>query len=152
MKHTLLTPIFRNFQIGIKQKYLIPFISVSKKYLCGKFLSTQKGTATGIALAFSAGIMTLSLTTVVVVNHTMESNKNIQNASSAYFAAERGIEYALLDIAGHASGYENPNENLSGNNDSTTDIEIESQSTNNWNTINQGEGSTIPLYIDNTGK
>ncbi len=142
------------------------------------FFSTQNGTATGISLGFSAGIMAVSLTTVAVVNNTVQENKNVEDSSIAYFSAERGIEYSLLDVAGHASGYEITKENKDRHLKTTekeakTSVLISSRSKkdatenkiivpqkgtgnskkdNNWNSISKGGTATIPLYIDNTAK
>jgi len=142
-----------------------------------KFLTTQKGTATGISLGFSAGILAVSLGTVAIVGNTVQTNKNVENASVAYFSAERGIEYSLLDLSGHISGYEISKGDAKGNlksrnKESKTQIEIESRSSVNsdsqiiipapgrgnysedseWNSLPNGNTVTIPLYIDNTGK
>ena len=104
------------------------------------FFEKKEGTATGIALGFSAGIMVVSLGTVSIVSNTVKENKNIEDSSVAYFSAERGIEYSLLDLSGHISGYEieeNSEKGLfkSKNKNAKTQIEIESQSNVENNTI-----------------
>lgn len=145
-----------------------------------QFFTHKKGTATGISLAFSAGILAVSLGTVAVVGKTVETNKNVENSSVAYFSAERGIEYSLLDLSGHISGYELKDGDAKGkfqteNKEAKTQISIESRSgvgndetegvdtivvpspgrgnsvvDDEWNTLPKGQGVTIPLYIDNT--
>jgi len=141
-----------------------------------KFLSTKKGTATGISLGFSAGILAVSLGTVSIVGNTVQTNKNVENSTVAYFSAERGIEYSLLDLSGHISGYEISEGEEKGNlqsrtKEAKTQIEIESRSEqkdgqiliptqgrgnssidDEWNSLPAGQSITIPLYIDNTGK
>lgn len=140
------------------------------------FFSHKKGTATGISLGFSAGVLAISLGTVAVVGNTVETNKNVENSSVAYFSAERGIEYSLLDLSGHISGYELEKGEEKGNlksrtKEAKTQMSIESRSEvdaddritipskgrgnaevdTEWNTLPKGKSVTIPLYIDNTG-
>ena len=145
-----------------------------------KFFTHKKGTATGISLAFSAGILAVSLGTVAIVGKTVETNKNVENSSVAYFSAERGVEYSLLDISGHFSGYELKDNAKNGqletlDKEAKTKISIESRSgvgndetegedtivvpspgrgnsvvNDGWNTLPKGQEITIPLYIDNT--
>jgi hypothetical protein len=140
------------------------------------FFRTKKGTATGFALAFSAFIFALALSTVAVVMNTLQENKNVEDSSVAYFSAERGLEYALLSISGHLSGYEVGDNSEEGEvvsliNNSFTDLVVESRSevedgkivvpmagkgssepSEDFNILQKGKTVTIPLYIDNTSK
>ena len=139
----------------------------------------KRGSATGISLAFSAGILALSLATVAIVINTVKENKNVENSSIAYYAAERGAEYAMFSISGHLAGYELDKDSdlgklISKNNNAKTIIEINSQSISGadelktitvpqkgsgnsesddgFNRLSQGETRSIPLFIDNTTK
>lgn len=140
------------------------------------FFSKKKGSATGIALGFSAGIFAVSLGTVAIVGNTVQENKNVEDSSIAYFSAERGLENSLLSLSGHLSGYEIDELSENGllktkNKEAKTDFSIQSRSEadiinkkiilpipgngsspddNEWNILKKGNPSTIPLYIDNT--
>jgi hypothetical protein len=142
------------------------------------FFLKKRGSATGISLGFSTGVLAVSLGTVAIVSNTVEENKNVEDSSVAYFAAERGLEYSLFDLSGHLGGYEVQKDSIEGRlktseREAKTVIEIQSRSTkdeeaaeqtitvpvkgggssphdDNWNTLEKGKSSTIPLYIDNT--
>ncbi len=144
------------------------------------FFEKKRGSATGISLGFSAGVLAVSLGAVSIVSTTVETNKNVENSTISYFSAERGIEYSLLDVSGHLAGYEvskdGANSNLQDSHqESKTQIDIKSLSTeeknetpnqimipfkgggtdtdnNSWNSLKKGSSFSIPLYTDNTTK
>lgn len=141
---------------------------------CKKFFGPQKGSATAVSMIFSTGILAASLGVVSLMTNTSNENKNVENSNISYFAAERGLEYALYDVSGHLPGYEiadNSDQGLlkSKITSAKTDIAIENRSASetntitvpsqgsgnasdsDWNTVSKDKSSTIPLYIDNTG-
>lgn len=142
-----------------------------------KFFSLKKGTATGIAMGFSAGIMLVSAGAATFVMNTSEENEDLEGSVVSYYAAERGIEYAQYDVSGHLAGYEvapiiDGDENYgkleSNVHESKTRINVSSRSDSeslevtlplpgngssddeDWNSLTRGKSVTIPLYIDNT--
>lgn len=142
------------------------------------FFSLKKGTATGIAMGFSSGIILVSAGATTFVINTLEENRDLEGSVVSYYVAERGIEYALYDVSGHLPGYEVKPDIETGNEygrlkgtgrQSKTEVEVSSRAEsvntivtlpiqgkgsdptdNDWNILSAGKTISIPLYIDNT--
>jgi hypothetical protein len=67
---------------------------------------TQKGSALIIALLMMGVLMTLALGLSDLVIREVRINTDVINSGKAYFAAEAGIESALLDLHQRLPGYE----------------------------------------------
>ncbi len=71
-----------------------------------KIVKTQKGSALIIALLIMGILMTLALGLSNLVIREVRITNDIINSGKAYYAAESGIESALLDLRQNLPGYE----------------------------------------------
>lgn len=158
-------------------KALPCFFGKIKKLLSKK--RTSKGTAIGISLALTSGVLIAAVGVSSVIVEGTKNVSDVDRSNKAYFAAERGIEYSLYDISGHLGGYEVGNPEFNDPNaqsylpdsqsvsawriqskievdEITNTIHIPPKQTEhwedeeNWGKIPWKGSVSIPLYIDNT--
>lgn len=158
------------YTLGSTQKILFTLLLMLRNLR--DFFTKKKGSATGISMGFSAGIFLVAAGTVSFVGNTQKENAELEGATVSYYAAERGLENALLEVYGHLPGHEVEDSKLrSSEKEAVSVFTVSSRSqetegvitlpapgngnskqNNEWNTLPQGEPISIPLYIDNTGR
>ncbi len=69
---------------------------------------SRDGSALLIAILIMGILMTLSLSLSELIVREIRQTSDLVSAGKAYFAAEAGVENALLDLQSHLAGYETP--------------------------------------------
>ncbi|MEI7510868.1 MAG: hypothetical protein WCJ84_01780 [Candidatus Peregrinibacteria bacterium] len=154
----------------------------SVKLFFSAFKNPKKGTVVAMSLAMVSAFLLMSAGAMTVVRESRVVGSQVEKGNNSYFAAERGMEYALYDISGHQMGYEVDENSACGTNcynvskakktgsETTIDIKslsnapigniitIPNQETStpsdniNWNSISSGSEAKIPLFRDKSQK
>lgn len=114
----------------------------------------QKGNAILLAILIMGVITTLTLGVNVLILNELKQNVYFIDAGKAYYAAEAGVENALLDLDLKNPGYENQDEFEYGQDygfnyeiDNQTDV-IQQNELGDFNVLSFNDSLTIPLYKD----
>lgn len=145
-----------------------------------KINKTQKGSALIIALLIMGILMTLALGLSDLVIREVRITTDIVNSTKAYYAAEAGIESALLDLHQNLPGFENEGGMFKGKDENgheigedldfeysiankahtipyvdteviDRDIAQELVKTYQYNVLELNDTLTIPLFVDDGG-